>query len=112
MQQLPPPSTPAPDDAPTPHATPRPPASPRLAPQYPAPRAAPSALTLRTNPQFNKGALQEQLPRDHGLQYEWLGKELGGARGRKRTRAREGGAKAARSCCVLKVDQVPCQRCV
>lgn len=34
----------------------------------------------RTNPQFNTEALAAELPRDHGVAYEWLGRGLGGLR--------------------------------
>ena len=36
----------------------------------------------RTNPQFNKDTLEDELPSQHGLQYVWMGKELGGLRKR------------------------------
>lgn len=32
--------------------------------------------------QFNKDALEKQLPAEHGIQYKWMGKELGGLRKR------------------------------
>jgi hypothetical protein len=33
-------------------------------------------------PQFNKEALEKQLLAEHGIQYKWMGKELGGLRKR------------------------------
>lgn len=32
--------------------------------------------------QFNKEALEQQLPEEHGIQYKWMGQELGGLRKR------------------------------
>lgn len=32
--------------------------------------------------QFNKEALEAGLPRQHGIQYTWMGRELGGLRKR------------------------------
>lgn len=36
----------------------------------------------RTNPQFNKDALPGVLASQHGIEYLWMGKELGGLRSR------------------------------
>jgi hypothetical protein len=32
--------------------------------------------------QFNRDALEQQLAAEHGIQYKWMGKELGGLRSR------------------------------
>jgi len=35
--------------------------------------------------QFNREALEHQLPEDHDIAYRWMGKELGGLRSRDKT---------------------------
>lgn len=43
--------------------------------------------------QFNREALEGQLAAEHGIQYKWMGKELGGLRSRdKSSEANAGGA--------------------
>lgn len=49
--------------------------------------------------QFNKEALEQQLPEQHGIQYKWMGKELGGLRKRdKSSEANAGGPLHASPC--------------
>ena len=50
--------------------------------RLPQVRTAPRS---RANPQFNKDTMCTTLPKAHGCQYEWLGKELGGLRKRDRS---------------------------
>lgn len=53
-------------------------------------------MHLLSLPQFNREALEQQLPAEHGIQYKWMGKELGGLR--KRDKASEANAGAPWPC--------------
>ncbi|EFN53409.1 hypothetical protein CHLNCDRAFT_13097, partial [Chlorella variabilis] len=50
-----------------------------------------TAPRSRSNPHFNRESMGGELPRLHGCQYEWMGRELGGLRKRNKALAANDG---------------------